>query len=148
MASVEAVSAGFSELDFLNDDELDQIMSSIKTPTLPDEKAKVQCPLCPKLCASDRGLKRHTKNQHPETLPETDTTSSTSSSSSTVKKSAEDILHPTVFKKILDKCFEKLFNDKCYPESVRSCFNKDNLSDHSSSSVCYELVTMLKSTAE
>ena len=121
MASAEDVSAGFSELDFLNDDELDQIMSSFETPVFPDEKVKVQCPLCPKLCASDRGLKRHTRNQHPETLPDADTSSSTSVKS-TVKKSAEDILHPTVFKTLLDKCFEKLFNDKCYPESVRSFF--------------------------
>ena len=118
MAKID--SSSDMEIDYLLDDrEFEQLLESIEPEKIPDPVSKVKCLHCPKLCASERGLKRHTRNQHPETLSEAEQLSL-----SNKRKSAEELLHPLKFKNLVHECMEKLSEDLCYPEDVRNVFKK------------------------
>ena len=56
-------------VDLLFNDELDSIFASLDIEKEVKTDKKVQCPFCEKVCVSQRGLARHKRCKHPETLP-------------------------------------------------------------------------------
>ena len=74
------------------------------------------CDLCDKICLTKRGLTRHINAKHP-----TDNTSTAEKQASTTTKSritAEEILHPLYFKKIIEKSIKKVTEKGYYPDSM------------------------------
>ena len=143
------------ELDILDqllfDDDLfdEEIKSSIKE--MPTKKKLFPCEVCPKVCLSSGGLKRHISAKHnkedvvidsPDVVVDSpDAACGSSSSSKQKKRKVEDILHPGFLKKMVNNSLEKVKVDKCYPPPVLiqlSCFNITSIEDIFP---CYHAVT-------
>ena len=78
------------------------------------------------MCLSSGGLKRHSSSKH-STSPALSSSStadgSLASSSSRKGKKVEDILHPGIFKKMVQISLLKLSKDECYPGTVLDQFS-------------------------
>ena len=71
---------------------------------------------CPKVCKTQRGLRRHKNTKH-----------SSSRSSSGVPVSSETFiekkLHADVLLRVVNECAESCFNDLCLPQESRDFFS-------------------------
>ena len=124
--------AGIGE-DFVCGEDLDAILAAIDSDCFNSEvnfsaemdalidnislelKNTFECDFCVKVCTSKRGHTRHINAKHGELMKD---------QSTSVKKSktAEEKIHPLIFKKCLQECVTKLSIDECYPEEIMNEF--------------------------
>ena len=75
--------------------------------------AQYRCELCEKVCLTKRGLTRHTNSKHSDKND-----ASVTSAAQNQSKSAEEILHPLYFKKMVEESVNKISNDHCFPDEL------------------------------
>ena len=121
---IDAVLQAIDE-DFFNQDpdltaEVDRDISEIPIEAV---RKSFTCSFCTKVCLSQRGLSRHVNVKHKDQQQQT---------SAPAALSAEERLHPLVFKKFLQASVDKLAVDECYPENIMDefkAFSFSNLDD-------------------
>ena len=91
--------------------EMVEVLISIEESPLP---VGLQCDLCSKVCKSKQGLARHKTLKH---LPARNL-----QSKSTINRTAESMLHPLQFKRMINETSERLSLDKCYSDETRGAF--------------------------
>lgn len=149
-SSSEAIQGDLDIIEqmFLEDDLFDaEFQSTIEN--IPKESSSFQCSMCTKVCLSMGGLKRHISTKHPESVDTTLTTTSlqpsstTSSSGITIpkKKNAENILHPILFKKMVQTSINKLKEDECYPATILNEFSKFTINSVEDVFPCYHKIS-------
>ena len=119
------------------DEDLDELLLNFSpdiSELLPKEKERFLCPLCEKICLSKGGLTRHKNSKHSES-----TSTSSPLTTTKIKKTAFEILHPGMLKKLTVNCIEKLSVDFCYPDSILDQFKKYKITTVEEIMPCYEL---------
>ena len=108
--------------------EMVEVLISIEESPL---SVGLQCDLCSKVCKSKRGLARHKTLKH---LPARNL-----QSKSTVNRTAESMLHPLQFKRMINETAERLSLDKCYSDETHGAF-KDYQVDLDDAIYSYNLI--------
>ena len=105
----------FVEAGLLDDDDLfeEEILQLIND-NVSFEKASYPCEKCEKVCKSKSGLVRHMRSKHHEEQEVEN------------EHSLANILHPLTLKMFVLSCAEKLAEDMCFPDIVRSTFSVEN----------------------
>ena len=91
--------------------EMVEILISIEESPL---SVGLQCDLCSKVCKSKQGLARHKTLKH---LPARNL-----QSMSTINRTADSMLHPLQFKRMINETDESVSLDKCYSDDTRGAF--------------------------
>jgi len=125
----------FSLIDggFLDDnDEFNSAISNMVNEVSTDEgnNTGFKCSQCEKVCKSQRGLTRHVNVKHTVagTTPITSTPSTSNTTKPTALQSSLNKLHPTQLMCMVSKCAENIYQDMCFPLSLRLKFSTEHFS--------------------
>lgn len=131
---------------FLEDALFDaEFQSAIEN--IPGESSSFQCLMCTKICLSRGGLKRHNSAKHPETAAAKTTSPQLSSEASSSRitipnrKCAENILHPILFRKMVQTSINKLKKDECYPPTILNELSKYTIDSVEDVFPCYHRIS-------
>ena len=122
------------------DSDLDVLLEEISSIT-PAEG--FLCKKCGKVCKTKQGLTRHTNAAH---LQE-----DINALTALKHKTPEEMLHPLLFKKFIEKSVSKLASDECYSDKLRAEFSKYTVNvDDAASSYRYvrDVIGSFKGNAE
>jgi len=122
-SNISASVCDITDSDFLTNEELDELLAThVFEIELQKDNEKVLCLYCSKVCISKRGLNRHMQYKHPEKIE--------NPKQQQRKLTAEEVLYPATFKKILIDSCKNLAKDGCYPSFVSKEFEEHDCSTY------------------